>query len=1448
MKHKILSKVIVGILLFTLACKVYTQQEEKNSLGAISMMKQTNFTNTPLQQTLSRPEYRTKETTVINDEFYDVPEDCYYMLRPNTPNKEIVLTCYLRTINSELDTTNFSVVPSDKTVTLIIQCNDDIMMKSALEPYCFSHLTDLTELSIKYCKLSKLNRTFLDGLSNLRNLIIRTHNSLWPSISFEIDSETFSATKNLERLDLSSNNIWSLPVNAFCSLNRLTFLNISKNRLQDVNELGFRDRNNDQLSTDSIKLEEHKQVKHGCYLELEVLDVSFNNFVLLPAYAFGIMRRISVLLLNNNEISMVADKALSGLKNLKILNLASNNIVALPTESFSEQSSSIQEIYLQNNSISVLSPKLLNNLQQLQALDLSHNQLSSAWIDQNSFAGLIRLVLLNLSHNFISQLQPAIFKDLYTLQILNLCYNQIENFIINTFVPMNNLHTLLLSYNRLKYLDAYALNGLHVLSLLSLDNNKLIGLHIDAFRNCSSSLQDLNLSGNQLKLIPAALKNMSLLRTLDLGENFISNLNDKDFQGLQNLYGLRLIGNLIQNITLNTFDGLSRLQILNLARNRLSYIEPGVFKSTQSIQAIRLDGNYICDIKSLFNNIKSLLWLNISENCLDYFDYSYIPTTLLWLELRKNRLNELSNRFGLEKVIQLQTFDASFNQIKHISPSSIPSSIELLFLNDNLIHTVDPNSFINKSNLTRVDLYANQITTLDIKSLRIVLQDDKRELPEFYIGGNPYTCDCNIDWLQKINNIKSRQYPRIMDLQSIYCKLLNSRERGFIPLIKAEPKHFLCAYKAHCFTVCHCCEFDACDCEMTCPSNCTCFHDQTWNTNIVECSSAGYLNIPTKVPMDTTELYVDGNSLYELQSHTFLGRKNLAVLFLNHSSVQIIYNTTFSGLKRLMILHLENNLITSLHNEFNNLENLRELYLQNNEISSIDLGCFRTLHKLEVIRLDSNRLINFEIWQLSLNPNLIKINIAKNYWSCQCHFVMNLRLYLTENIKKIVDGSLVSCVNNNETSDFHEKNSTRCTLREGVTTVMRDNEIKSYIPSLFILVTTFVILSGFLTFCFYRHQLKMWYLSKSFVSICDVIKSNNNRNTNKNQPNDAYFAYSFHDKHFVNQIIAKSLENEFCCRLCLHYRDLNVNSYVSDIIIEAVSNAKRCVLILSKNFLYNEWRRLEFKSALHEIVKNKIRLLFILYGDLPQRDIDDEMRYYLRISTCIEWDDKKFWQKLRLALPLSRVKCSTKSITPQKSNIYRSTNDYNAINSDESRAYNYCNNYATIHNCSSNYSKKKCIQLNHRDEKSIDIPKTLIFQKINHEYDLPTYLGSNYQINATQIKYQSNTPAYYSIDYENYDINNIFRNYEQNKCSCKKLDYEHNTVHLNKAKSNSNSSIECNCSTTKGTAENNVSDVDSKNATISSIHKLSNNESNLSLTSSNTFPAKICEINTSQRS
>uniref|UniRef100_A0A182MAT2 TIR domain-containing protein n=1 Tax=Anopheles culicifacies TaxID=139723 RepID=A0A182MAT2_9DIPT len=1189
------------------------------------------------------------------------PDECRW---DGYTEDDLTLLCRLRTINSELENTNFSVLHPENTVRLRLQCNDGLFFQSSLSPGSFKQLTKLQSLSIEYCKIANLSEGSFQGLKQLTNLTLRTHNTDWSSISLDIAPQVFnSELSKVEKLDLSQNNMWSVPDGFICPLTRLSNLNLTHNRLRDLSVFHF----SASLST---------RLSKKCGSSIVTLDLSHNTIDNLPPAIFSGLGKLTDLRLQSNGLNYIADRAFEGLVSLSRLEISLNRLTNLPPELFSE-AKHIKEIYLQNNSLNVLAPGIFSDLKQLLVLDLSNNELTSEWINPATFRGLAKLILLDLSNNKISKLEPTIFRDLTSLQVLRMQENFIESVAENTFLGLAALHTVILSNNRLSTVDHFTFSGLKSLTLLSLDYNRISRIDRQALRN-HSTLQELHLNGNKLLQVPDALYDVPLLRTLDLGENHISTIDNASFRHMAHLYGLRLTENNIEIIRRGTFEAMKSLHILNLSQNRLKTVEQSSFDNNTKLQAIRLDGNYLTDIAGLFTKLPNLLWLNISDNHLEVFDYALIPTGLQWLDIHANKITELGNYFEIESQLALSTIDASSNQLTEITGSAIPNSVELLYLNDNLISKVQSYTFFKKPNLTRVDLFGNKITTLDPNALRISAVPDDRPLPEFYIGGNPYQCDCNLNWLQK-SNIDSRTQPRLMDLDSIYCKLLYNRGRTYVPLVEAMPNQFLCKYDTHCFALCHCCDFYACDCKMECPKQCTCYHDQSWSSNVVDCSRAGYDDrLPDQIPMDSTQIYLDGNNFRSLGSHAFLGRKRLKILFLNGSNVETVSNRTFYGLKELEILQLDHNLLTALNGfEFEGLDNLKELFLQYNRITLIANHTFDHLHGLKILRLDHNRIVEFNVWHLPKQLN--DIRLAFNPWSCECDYVTRFQEYL-KTYDFVRDRHKIRCASyassnattvgvhngtsphaaggiaptgedvlpDGTTGDFlvyYDNSSTLCTgaiplenvINGNLTsrkTILSPQPIEGYIP---LLVTglfgfSLVIILTLVLFVF-RQEMRVWFHSKFGVRLFY-----RNADIDKNERDklfDAFISYSSKDEAFVAEELAPMLENEDpSYKLCLHYRDFPVGAYIADNILQAVESSRRTIMVLSENFIKSEWCRFEFKSAHHQVLRDRRRrLIVILLGEVPQKDLDPDIRLYLKTNTYLQWGDKLFWEKLRFALP-----------------------------------------------------------------------------------------------------------------------------------------------------------------------------------------------------------------------
>lgn len=1129
------------------------------------------------------------------------------------------ITCQLKYLDAA---GTLDLQPAQQYDKLTIKCSEHFLSESELPKNAFVHLRNMNELVIDACKLHRLSGDAFQGLKALKRITIQTRNAEWgASKSLDLNVSSLHALKELEVLNLIDNNMRQIPEGAFCELSTLQVLNLTRNRIR---------------STDNIGLS-LRPCTAGGEGDLRVLDLSRNELTALPEnWSVAKLRRLQQLNLEHNNISEISGEALAGLPSLRIFNISYNQLEALPNGLFAG-ARDFQEIHLQHNKLFDIPRGLFHKLEQLLILDLSGNQLSSHHIDNGTFSGLIRLIVLNLAHNALTRIDAKTFRDLYFLQILDLRNNSIGYIDDNTFLPLYNLHTLNLAENRLHTINDDLFNGLFVLSKLTLNNNLISIIEIHAFRNCSD-LKELDLSTNQLQDVPMAIQNLTMLRTLDLGENQIAEIAIGSFKNLNQLTGLRLIDNQIGNITKEMFVDMPRLSVLNLAKNRIQSIERGAFDKNIEIEALRLDRNFVSDINGVFATLNSLLWLNLAENHLVWFDFAFIPRSLKWLDLHANYIEELGNYYKLQEEISLKTLDASHNRLSEIGPMAVPNSIELLFINNNLINTVQPNTFVDKVNLTRVDLYSNALTKIHLHTLRLAPIPPAKPLPEFYLGGNPFECDCTMDWLQSVNNLTARQHPRVMDLANVECIMPHERGAVVRSIASLDAKDFLCKYETMCFALCHCCDFDACDCEMICPTNCTCYHDQTWNTNVVDCGGGGQpANVlPKKVPMDTTVLYLDGNVINELPNNAFIGRKNLLQLYVNNSGLHRLQKRAFAGLHGLEVLHLEQNLLRTVHgHEFDNLQQLKELYLQNNQLDYIANETFVALRALQLLRIDGNRLVTLAMFQQLTPaqhfPSMRSISIGRNTWSCRCSFLRDLTGFVSDNALIIEDAQDIYCMDGAIKRELDFNSTSDCNSFYEGRSVLPDISINEHIPLLLTALILLTIVAILVLAIVFREPLRVWLFAKCGVRICETVGEDYEKLY------DAIFLYSEKDCELVTREIAAELEiRPPQLRLCLQHRDLTHDATYLQI-LESARASKRVVILLSHNFLQTEWSRYEVRNAVHEAIKERPQKLVLLeeHDALIEAESDLELLPYIRsrVVNGIKLSDKHFWEKLRYALP-----------------------------------------------------------------------------------------------------------------------------------------------------------------------------------------------------------------------
>lgn len=121
-----------------------------------------------------------------------------------------------------------------------------------------------------------------------------------------------------------------------------------------------------------------------------------------------------------NILKIDQDAFSSHLKQLKYLNLCSNNIESLVRRHFMNFIN-LKHLDLENNRLKRLDENIFSDLKNLKKLSLRKNELEV--LDAKSFVGLESLIYLNLSHNKLSHLDVRILDNLPQFLRINLRRN-----------------------------------------------------------------------------------------------------------------------------------------------------------------------------------------------------------------------------------------------------------------------------------------------------------------------------------------------------------------------------------------------------------------------------------------------------------------------------------------------------------------------------------------------------------------------------------------------------------------------------------------------------------------------------------------------------------------------------------------------------------------------------------------------------------------------------------------------------------------------------------------------------------------------------------------------------------------------------------------------------------------------------------------------------------------
>lgn len=340
-------------------------------------------------------------------------------------------------------------------------------------------------------------------------------------------------------------------------------------------------------------------------------------------------------------------------------------------------------------------------------------------------SNLTGLRFLNLVDNNLFGNIPPEFSSFRHLRHLQLDGNHLHGSIPSSLSLLTNLTLINLTGNNLTGLvPSSFFSNCTLLRNVDLSNNFLTGQIPPEIGNCPN-IWNLNLYNNEFTgEIPFSITNASLMYNLDLEYNYLSGYLPLEIvEKLPILLNLHLSYNHMvshdNNTNLNPFFtsllNCTILEELELAGMGLGGMLPEVLgRLSMHLNSMLLQENKIFgSIPFSLTNLTSLVVLNLTSNLLNGTISSQIS--------RLSRLDQLflsHNLFSgsipavLGEIPHLGLLDLSYNKFTGIIPKNIGNLIRVnsLFLNNNLLSGSIPSSLGQCTDLYKLDLSHNRIT------------------------------------------------------------------------------------------------------------------------------------------------------------------------------------------------------------------------------------------------------------------------------------------------------------------------------------------------------------------------------------------------------------------------------------------------------------------------------------------------------------------------------------------------------------------------------------------------------------------------------------------------------------------------------------------------------------------------------------------------------------------
>ncbi|XP_023044403.1 podocan-like protein 1 isoform X4 [Piliocolobus tephrosceles] len=302
-----------------------------------------------------------------------------------------------------------------------LNLHNNLISSEGLPDEAFESLTQLQHIYVAHNKnnlISKVPRGALSRQTQLRELYLQ-HNQLTDS---GLDATTFSKLHSLEYLDLSHNQLTTVPAGlprtlAILHLGRNRIRQVEAARLHGARGLRYLLLQHNQLGSSGLPAGALRPLRglHTLHLygngldrvplalprRLRALVLPHNHVATLGARDLAATPGLMELNLAYNRLTSarVHHRAFRRLRALRSLDLAGNQLTRLPMG----LPTGLHTLRLQRNQLRMLEPEPLTGLDQLQELSLAHNRLRVGDIGPGTWH---ELQALQVRHRLVSHTIP----------------------------------------------------------------------------------------------------------------------------------------------------------------------------------------------------------------------------------------------------------------------------------------------------------------------------------------------------------------------------------------------------------------------------------------------------------------------------------------------------------------------------------------------------------------------------------------------------------------------------------------------------------------------------------------------------------------------------------------------------------------------------------------------------------------------------------------------------------------------------------------------------------------------------------------------------------------------------------------------------------------------------------------------------------------------------------